>query len=237
MATQRNINAYSAATAEGRPLEERQHFYKTELCKFHMKQRCLRGGDCVYAHSPSELQPKPNFYKTRLCIKFMTYGCCEHGDLCSYAHQDKELRLKTLEQLAWTSCQVNEISSLEKFKHRATPLSGERNSKPTDEASLATPASMLQSAAMSMYCSGSSPERTFILCDDGKDKWDCQPNTSTKGTEDNNQRDEDADDEWKVLGFAIVQNTFLEWKPMNWAESSDAARRSRSVDGRIEYPN
>jgi len=233
MACQRSKIASSNATAERRPVDQKQHFYKTVPCKFYMKGKCTRGRDCVYAHAQIELQPKPNFYKTRFCVKFMTDGCCANGNLCSYAHQNKELRQKTLQPQVGSSSQATDIASRMQLKPKATPLFVERNSKPTDEASLAT-TTMHQSTIMSTCFSRTSPRRNFRVCDGGKDNLSCQPNTFRQRTEGNDRQDEDVDHDWKVLGIVIVQNTFLEWKPMNWAEGSDAARRSRSAGGRIE---
>jgi len=45
----------------------RDHFYKTKLCKFHLKGSCLRGAKCRYAHDLSSQCPLPDLQCTRLC--------------------------------------------------------------------------------------------------------------------------------------------------------------------------
>jgi len=71
-------------------LQIKQQFQKTKMCAFFMRGKCLRGGDCVYAHSRAELQQNPDLTKTRLCGNFLRQKCFEPD--CKFAHGRDELR-------------------------------------------------------------------------------------------------------------------------------------------------
>jgi len=64
--------------------------------------------------------------------------------------------------------------------------------------------------------------------------WGFQPSVLRQGTQKSNQQEEETDHERKDLGFVIVRNTFLEWKPKGWVQSFGAGRRSQSAAGRLE---
>eukprot|EP00930_Biecheleria_cincta_P035517 TRINITY_DN24428_c0_g2_i1.p1 TRINITY_DN24428_c0_g2~~TRINITY_DN24428_c0_g2_i1.p1 ORF type:complete len:316 (+),score=47.68 TRINITY_DN24428_c0_g2_i1:79-1026(+) len=65
---------------------------RTRLCKFHLAGKCLRGEDCNFAHSETDLLPTPSFEKTVICKQFANNGTCRAGADCSYAHSKEELR-------------------------------------------------------------------------------------------------------------------------------------------------
>jgi len=228
-------------------------FYRTKLCRFNQKGRCTKGEACAYAHSDTQVQPLPNFYKTRFCFQFRNSGYCEQGELCSYAHQGAELRPKqgstlvpkfanhatgstatasqsVVQQIRVAdgpctaapiqvqcavrrkagshpgqNCQDTEVSLQTQFKAKANDLLVER-SLTTNHPAAST--SMSHPTTTSTSYAGFCPES-------------------------DNQQEDEADHEWKALGFAIVRNTFLEWKPMNWVESCGAAQRSQSAGGRL----
>ncbi|CAK0894343.1 unnamed protein product, partial [Prorocentrum cordatum] len=64
---------------------------KTEICKFFLSSRCVKGAQCPYAHSPSEIREKPDLGKTSMCRDFLTTGNCTNPG-CRFAHSERELR-------------------------------------------------------------------------------------------------------------------------------------------------
>lgn len=64
----------------------------TAMCTFFAAGKCLRGKDCQFAHSPSQIRAKPDLSRTSLCHDFMRKKSCKNGDQCRYAHGEKELR-------------------------------------------------------------------------------------------------------------------------------------------------
>jgi len=65
---------------------------KTKLCNFNLRGACSRGGDCTFAHDPSELQSLPDLHATKLCPKMLSLGYCANITRCKYAHSELELR-------------------------------------------------------------------------------------------------------------------------------------------------
>lgn len=65
---------------------------KTTMCDFYRQGKCNRGDGCVYAHSETELRPKPDLYKTQLCRAWQKKGSCERGEKCTFAHGESEIR-------------------------------------------------------------------------------------------------------------------------------------------------
>jgi len=63
---------------------------KTKFCKHALRGYCRYGESCAYAHTATELMPRPNYTKTKICVKFLS-GTCNQQD-CSYAHGFHELR-------------------------------------------------------------------------------------------------------------------------------------------------
>mmetsp|Transcript_50906 Transcript_50906/g.88804 ORF Transcript_50906/g.88804 Transcript_50906/m.88804 type:complete len:371 (+) Transcript_50906:95-1207(+) len=57
---------------------------KVDMCKFFLQGMCMRGASCTFAHSKSDLRPRPNFYRTMPCFKFMKEGKCSPD--CKYNH-------------------------------------------------------------------------------------------------------------------------------------------------------
>jgi len=254
--------ATSVVTAQARHLEHKQ-FFKTKLCKFNKKHRCSRGDECVYAHSQEELRPLPDFHRTRLCDDFTLYGDCAKGDLCSFAHQTTELRQRSSKQQASSAplsglayramsstaeaCEsVGKQTGVVMLPCSASPMRSqcalplkvdsypEQNyqvTKLSSQKQLTSNGSNLLQPILAQALRNS-----FGKCDDDKDTLNCEPQTLRQGMEGGHQEEEEeADNDWKELGFVIVQNTFLEWKPQNWAESSSAVWRSQSADGCLEH--
>lgn len=69
-----------------------KQFFKTRLCRFFLRGKCLKGAECSHAHSRSELTRKPNLIKTSLCRNWSASEDCEKGIECPYAHGAAELR-------------------------------------------------------------------------------------------------------------------------------------------------
>jgi len=64
---------------------------KTEMCRFFLSNRCLRGSRCTFAHSLEEIRKKPDLKSTSMCKNFLRSGACDNP-LCSFAHDVRELR-------------------------------------------------------------------------------------------------------------------------------------------------
>jgi len=69
-----------------------KQLFKSTLCKFHLQGSCVRGANCMHAHSPTELQPAPDLTSTSLCKDFLFYGQCNNRR-CRFAHSRKELNI------------------------------------------------------------------------------------------------------------------------------------------------
>ncbi|EER18823.1 hypothetical protein Pmar_PMAR006447 [Perkinsus marinus ATCC 50983] len=52
---------------EWSPIKKRM--YKTQVCKYFIRGRCLHGPLCAFAHSVDELNRKPNLSMTKFCAK------------------------------------------------------------------------------------------------------------------------------------------------------------------------
>lgn len=65
---------------------------KTRLClQLTRGLPCLKRA-CSFAHSMSELRPRPDLYRTKLCRSFSEGKLCQSGTACSFAHGLAELR-------------------------------------------------------------------------------------------------------------------------------------------------
>ena len=76
------------------PSEKARNFqpsykFKTELCKnFELKNECVFGDNCCFAHGKEELRSKRElneFNKTKNC-KLFGNGFCAHGSRCTFFH-------------------------------------------------------------------------------------------------------------------------------------------------------
>jgi len=228
-------------------------FYKTKLCKFSRKGKCTRGDGCVYAHSEKEIQPLPNFHKTRFCVQFGTSGFCEQGELCSYAHQAAELRPKQRSTLAprlanhaMGSTATASQSVVEQIRVAdgpctATPIQVQCAVRRKADSHPGQNCQDTEASLQMQFKTKASDllvERSLTTNHPAASTSMSRPTTTSTSysqfcPESDNQQEDKPDDEWKVLGFAIVRNTFLEWKPMNWVESCGAAQRSQSAGGRL----
>lgn len=65
--------------------------FKTDMCKFYLRNRCENGDTCSYAHNFDEVRSKPDLTATSMCKNVVQFGSCR--DLgCRFAHTDAELR-------------------------------------------------------------------------------------------------------------------------------------------------
>ena len=60
-------------------------FHKTRMCRFHLVGKCVRGSQCLFAHSRAALRASPDFTCTRMCTQFIEAGECDDPS-CRYAH-------------------------------------------------------------------------------------------------------------------------------------------------------
>eukprot|EP00442_Polarella_glacialis_P028714 CAMPEP_0115096520 /NCGR_PEP_ID=MMETSP0227-20121206/29779_1 /TAXON_ID=89957 /ORGANISM="Polarella glacialis, Strain CCMP 1383" /LENGTH=225 /DNA_ID=CAMNT_0002490283 /DNA_START=103 /DNA_END=781 /DNA_ORIENTATION=- len=72
----------------------------TTVCFYFARGLCDRGASCTYAHSASDLRPKPDLSRTSLCRTFMRAGLCTAGEECMFAHGRAELRRPRKKQAA-----------------------------------------------------------------------------------------------------------------------------------------
>ncbi|CAE8607593.1 unnamed protein product [Polarella glacialis] len=72
----------------------------TTACFYFARGLCDRGASCTYAHSASDLRPKPDLSRTSLCRTFMKAGLCMAGEECMFAHGRAELRRPKKKQAA-----------------------------------------------------------------------------------------------------------------------------------------
>jgi len=63
---------------------------KTKMCVYNLQGKCTLGENCLFAHSPKELQDGPDLYKTQLCVAFAQGGC--NNPDCTYAHGSQDLQ-------------------------------------------------------------------------------------------------------------------------------------------------
>jgi hypothetical protein len=78
---------------DGEAVRERfeGQFFKTKLCVFWEKGRCVRGTMCKYAHGNDELQAMPDLTNTAMCRTMAETGRCDRPG-CLYAHSHENLR-------------------------------------------------------------------------------------------------------------------------------------------------
>ncbi|CAE8591771.1 unnamed protein product [Polarella glacialis] len=72
----------------------------TTACFYFARGLCDRGAGCTFAHSASDLRPKPDLSRTSLCRTFMKAGLCTAGEECMFAHGRAELRRPRKKQAA-----------------------------------------------------------------------------------------------------------------------------------------
>jgi len=74
----------SGVRTAGLPESERPQnnlLHKTRMCAYNAIGRCLKSGDCTFAHSEEELLPAPNFHRTKLCPAMLASGKCQQAEL------------------------------------------------------------------------------------------------------------------------------------------------------------
>ena len=102
------------------------HLEHTSMCSFYAVGKCLRGENCKFAHSLSQIRQKPDLTRTSLCHDWMRKRSCKNGDKCRYAHGEKELnqRYESQEPLAWDPLGLNEglSSSIHAARERPSTL-------------------------------------------------------------------------------------------------------------------
>lgn len=69
-------------------------FAKTQLCRFHQRQRCKKGQACPFAHGTEELRQAPDLWKTSVCWAWERSTCSLAAAECQYAHGASDLRPK-----------------------------------------------------------------------------------------------------------------------------------------------
>lgn len=70
---------------------KKTQYHKTKLCPWHRDGKCFMGPACNYAHTKSELRPKPDLSKTKLCPEVVKGKTCDRPG-CRFAHDFVELR-------------------------------------------------------------------------------------------------------------------------------------------------
>jgi len=65
--------------------------FKTDMCKFFLRNKCDNGDSCSYAHSVDEVRPKPDLTATSMCRSMLQTGSCTNSS-CRFAHSEAELR-------------------------------------------------------------------------------------------------------------------------------------------------
>jgi len=83
-------SSWTNATSKDGVRPHRDNFYRTQMCKFHLKGSCRRGANCRYAHGSSSKRPLPDLRCTRLCQTLTQTGECKDTS-CSFAHVIREL--------------------------------------------------------------------------------------------------------------------------------------------------
>lgn len=66
-------------------------FYKTKLCTYWQRRKCMRGASCRFAHGVEELNRPPDLNRTALCRRKLKSGACDDPN-CQYAHDASSLR-------------------------------------------------------------------------------------------------------------------------------------------------
>mmetsp|Transcript_5697 Transcript_5697/g.7284 ORF Transcript_5697/g.7284 Transcript_5697/m.7284 type:complete len:223 (+) Transcript_5697:17-685(+) len=83
--------AQNAPAVESTGGHSKAIYFKTALCKFHLRHACSKGAACQFAHSSDELRPCPDLRRTKMCPKLMRKGSC--GDYsCTFAHRQEQVR-------------------------------------------------------------------------------------------------------------------------------------------------
>jgi len=90
----------------------RDHFYKTKLCKFHLKGSCLRGAKCRYAHDLSSQCPLPDLQCTRLCPMLTRTGECKDTSCCL---APKAHELEVVQSMQPEMCETVQVKLVEKL--------------------------------------------------------------------------------------------------------------------------
>lgn len=66
-------------------------FYKTKLCTFWQRGKCMRQNSCKFAHGEEERHQAPDLNQTSMCHQMLTTGKCDDPN-CQYAHDAGSLR-------------------------------------------------------------------------------------------------------------------------------------------------
>jgi len=75
--------------------------YNSEICPLTNKGlECPDGDNCKYCHNKVEQLYHPERYKKKFCTKHPNdLHKCEYGDFCSFAHDEKEIKIELLHNL------------------------------------------------------------------------------------------------------------------------------------------
>lgn len=66
----------------------REQFFKSKLCTYNLRGKCMHQDRCKFAHSLDELHQGPNLCNTRMCPRGR--ACADPE--CQFAHDPTELR-------------------------------------------------------------------------------------------------------------------------------------------------
>lgn len=85
--------------------------YKTELCKsFSIKQFCIYGNKCRFAHGKSDLYKKSvesnDKYKKKKCKSFFDDKFCLYGSRCHFKHNETELKEINISHYFFLLCRL-----------------------------------------------------------------------------------------------------------------------------------
>lgn len=98
----------------------RKRLIKTEFCKFFPK--CMKGEDCLFAHSEAELEKRPDLTKTSLCPDWRRGRCTKSAAECKFAHGPWDLRGAT--QCAPVRAPLSEQTTTQKASRSLQKLCG-----------------------------------------------------------------------------------------------------------------
>ena len=72
--------------------------YSPDICE--NLDNCMQGKSCGLSHNQVENVYHPSRYKTKYCVRYpKQLQKCEYGDYCSFAHNNRELKVRLLHQM------------------------------------------------------------------------------------------------------------------------------------------
>jgi len=95
-------------------------YYKTMMCRYHMNNRCSRGGGCQFAHSPEDLRVAPDLTRTKMCAAIIRQGRCEVPH-CRFAHSRSQLRTLSMQDSAGDTGNIPQSEHTSGMRHWDQP--------------------------------------------------------------------------------------------------------------------